>query len=272
LVDPRTPAHIKYVGQTVKVLKRRLQIHVAESLRHSREDGRKLTRKENWIISLLNENVNPEIVLIEEVDSLERLDERESFWIAHCRAIGQAECNFKDGGAFSVRNLKECWATRNKELGLQTTDEKKTTLLGMPEGSPRPKKIENMGLTDCTTRTKDAYDEEFDKRIRIKFPHWFNDTRIAANKEKLLSLPLTSFRPTQGKDFGLSDYIKPNGNVFDPVFDKAIREKFPHWFDGSKRAENGKIQAKILNNGNSKKETVIVYDNIPAKYLTLSEN
>ncbi len=87
---------------------------------------------------------------------------------------------------------------------------KRTELLA--EDLPRPKKSENLGLGYYTTATKNGYDPIFDKAIREKFPHWFNNTRIASNKEKLLALPVGTVRPSEGHNF---EYSK---STYDPIF------------------------------------------------------
>ena len=57
LSDPRTPLNYRYVGITIKTLKRRLAVHISESKRGVN------TYKCNWIRSLLKEGIKPIITL-----------------------------------------------------------------------------------------------------------------------------------------------------------------------------------------------------------------
>ena len=72
---------IKYIGQTILDLKKRLKSHIYETNRNIKL-GKSLTHKENWIKNLIkcNEHINIEINLIEECD-VKIIDEREIFWI-----------------------------------------------------------------------------------------------------------------------------------------------------------------------------------------------
>ena len=227
LADPRKPEIIKYVGQTKKILKVRRDRHVSDSLRHLKQ-GRKPTHKEYWILSLHRENIKPEIAIIEENIEEKNVNERECYWIAHYRNIGQATTNFKDGGTFTKNNLKEIWERKNKEKGIMTVEERKEFLLSLPKGSPRPPKKENFSLMDFCSKTKNCYDQEFDNKIREKFPHWFNENRMKMKKEYFLSFDRDAPRPDDFEK--IKDYMRKDRSTYDEDFSHKVKEKYPHWF------------------------------------------
>lgn len=111
--------------------------------------------------------------------------------------------------------------------------EKKEILLALPIGSPKPKggtRLET-ALRNYTNKKKSTYDPEFDKAIREKHPLWFVNT-AAENKKALLAMPKGSPRPNKTIKLGqaLCIYTRKTHDCYDPEFDKAIRERFPHWF------------------------------------------
>ena len=74
---------IKYIGQTILPLNKRLKAHVYETNRNLRL-GKELTHKENWILNLMKSGMVNDISihLIEEVN-INEIDEREIYWISH---------------------------------------------------------------------------------------------------------------------------------------------------------------------------------------------
>ena len=76
LFDPRLPNEIRYVGKTKMKLTKRIQYHVEESRRKL-----KGTYKIHWINKLLNENIRPKGIILEECNE-DNWQEREKFWIA----------------------------------------------------------------------------------------------------------------------------------------------------------------------------------------------
>lgn len=74
---------IRYIGQTILTLDKRLKSHIYETVR-SVKLNKQLTHKENWILALIKEGIANRILinLIEEVD-VKNIDEREIFWIEY---------------------------------------------------------------------------------------------------------------------------------------------------------------------------------------------
>lgn len=82
LLDPRSPAIIRYVGSTVRSLPSRLNQHIGEA-RAFLEQGdhaRHRSEKTRWLSTLLEENIKPEIKVLEVVPH-NRAAERESYWL-----------------------------------------------------------------------------------------------------------------------------------------------------------------------------------------------
>ena len=110
----------------------------------------------------------------------------------------------------------------------------KRNILATPEGPERPNDRTKLGraLRAYTAKNGPAYDHEFDRKIREKFPHWFAD-KSSQKKEALLGMPEGSARPKLRTKLGvaLNCYIgKSKSSSYDPVFDKKIRERHPNWF------------------------------------------
>jgi group I intron endonuclease len=74
---------IRYIGQTILILNKRLKNHIYETTRNIKL-GKELTHKENWILGLMKQGIADKILidLIEEVD-IKDIDEREIFWIEY---------------------------------------------------------------------------------------------------------------------------------------------------------------------------------------------
>ncbi len=88
LIDPITN-EIRYVGKTIQPLKSRLSAHINEKSNCHRS---------HWIEKLKRAGVNPEIVLLEEIDGAWPWQESERFWIKYLRAIGINLTNNTSGG------------------------------------------------------------------------------------------------------------------------------------------------------------------------------
>jgi len=122
-----------------------------------------------------------------------------------------------------------------------SSDKKKKLLLEMARnGEPRPKSKKHPGvaLSNYISKSSNAYDSEFDKKIRKLAPHWFVDA--VAEKKKLLLEMAKNGEPRPKCVFGqksnplgraLRDYISKSSGSYDPTFDKQIRKLAPHWFN-----------------------------------------
>jgi len=249
LVDPRKPDIIRYVGQS-KTPRRRLMAHISTAKKNKKRNNR-LTPKESWILYLIKKHgIKPEMVFIEEnIQELSISDEKEIYWIAHYRSIGQADLNFADGGkAKSSENFRREASERNKRLGLLTVEERKQMYLSLPTDAKRPSRKEN--FANFLNENSEQYDAEFTKKIKERFPHWFIEHEkklIKEKKEELLLLPFGAKRPRTNTKLGtaLATYTYTGANCFDEEFDKKIREKQPHWFIKDKAEVNINIILSI---------------------------
>jgi hypothetical protein len=110
-------------------------------------------------------------------------------------------------------------------------------IMSLPLGSPRPPQRTKLGRALCnyTNTSSNTYDAEFRKLVEERFPKWFISTADQA-KTELLNLPPGSPRPScKEKNAtplgqGLVSYTNNNDGSYDPVFDQAIRARFPEWF------------------------------------------
>lgn len=111
LIDPRNPERIRYIGWTSRSeLNKRLLEHIKES-----KLGGK-TYKCNWIRSLLNENINPEINKVED-NIYKNKDEREQYWINYYGRENLTNgTNGGEGclGLFVSDETKKCLSEKSK--------------------------------------------------------------------------------------------------------------------------------------------------------------
>lgn len=89
LIDPTTD-RVRYVGWSIDTNKR-LKPHIKTS-----ENGRERNHKANWIRSLLAVGLYPKLQTVER--GVIDFAEREIFWIAYYRSIGEPLTNGTDGG------------------------------------------------------------------------------------------------------------------------------------------------------------------------------
>lgn len=91
LKDPFTNS-VRYVGITTQDLNKRLKQHINKS-----KNIKKKTHNHCWINSLLIYNKEPIIELVEILDTLEELKEREKYWIKYYNSIEKLT-NITEGG------------------------------------------------------------------------------------------------------------------------------------------------------------------------------
>jgi len=87
LSDPITN-EIRYIGQTTTTLEKRLYYHIIESRTNN------ITRKINWIRSLVKKGLEPKIELLD----IGNWSDNEIFWIEQFKACGFNLLNMTSGG------------------------------------------------------------------------------------------------------------------------------------------------------------------------------
>lgn len=107
LIDPRTN-EIRYIGKTKNSLKKRLYEHL------TKRNLTPKTHKNNWIKSLLKENLKPIIEKIEEVNE-DNWIEREIYYIQHFKNKGINLTNGTNGGDGAL-GTKQSKDSINKRL------------------------------------------------------------------------------------------------------------------------------------------------------------
>lgn len=115
LMDPETDA-VRYIGKTITP-EIRLAMHLCE---------KRGTHKNNWLHKLRAKGLRPVMVVIETIRNSDDGDwqERERFWIAHYRALGEPITNLDtggNGGKLQAAETKE--KIRQANLGRVVTEE-----------------------------------------------------------------------------------------------------------------------------------------------------
>ena len=142
-----------------------------------------------------------------------------------------------------IRELRPDWFIKSR------MDLKKEKLLELARsGAKRPSSTANdpeklgSALSSYTSKSQGTYDPVFTRRIRRLRPDWFKHP--TANKEKLLELaetgakrPSNNSKDPEERRLGsaLTCYTSKNRKVYDPIFDREIRELRPDWFPGRGR-------------------------------------
>ena len=124
--------------------------------------------------------------------------------------------------------------------------------------SKKPKLNTEMGnkLVEYTcSKKKNNYkpsQPEFDKKIRLLRPDWFED-KVAIRKDKILELAKNNgLKPTSKNEFKtFFNYTNKNHKDYDAEFDKEIRLLRPDWFIDIS-TENKKKLLEMAKNGESR--------------------
>jgi len=204
------------------------------------EDYRDLKFDRKLHVALKDSSVAKYVVVIFgdkaalEPKSVERAEIVTCFTEEDAKVEGEAECHALDLSysrgytALVVKAKSDGTLSAKRAAGLYDFDEAEQELLK----SEKPKTGTLLGnkLKNCTSPSSNAYDPRFDKVIRKKHPEWFNKTLVM--KSKLLALPKGAKRPQRRtpEACGLSNYTSKTNRSYDPAFERAVRERFPHWF------------------------------------------
>lgn len=121
LVDPREPEHVRYIGRSSSGHKRPRAHGGAAKL------AADPTYKGNWIRSLLAEGIMFDIVVLEVVNGLEKLNEAEQRWITEGFACGWRLTNLTTGGDGSYTEQSAEFRQRRAEISRQIWSAKKHT-------------------------------------------------------------------------------------------------------------------------------------------------
>jgi hypothetical protein len=115
---------------------------------------------------------------------------------------------------------------------------KKQQLLEMANnGEARPAQRSKLGSALCsyTAKSSSCYDSLFDKQIRNVRPDWFvSKYQVSERKKKDLIKMANEAKPRPNRKHPLGMFLShvtsKKSEVYDPIFDKQIRNIRPDWF------------------------------------------
>lgn len=115
---------------------------------------------------------------------------------------------------------------------------KKKLIQMAQESKKRPSQKTRIGraLSEYTKRSSKCFDKNFYETLKSLKPDWFLSQTEIANKKKETLIQMAKNgekRPSHDKTRigqALSNYTRKSSPVYDPVFDKLIRDLRPHWF------------------------------------------
>lgn len=172
LVDP-VSKEIRYVGKTVQSVENRLASHLSKA-----KTSKKKTHVYCWIKSLLTQNLKPDIVVLEEVDS-KTWEESEKFFISYFKYIGADLTNNTEGGEAGTLGAR--WS--------------------LPIDKHSPKYTKKVYIFNPDREIVKVFDtiQEFRKTYQMPTSTWngkiLSDGLIASSKDTFPALSTRRFRP-----------------------------------------------------------------------------
>lgn len=167
---------IRYVGQTSKTLDFRLNQHI-RSVKFENN------YKRNWVISLLNRNERPNIILVEDnIPNLELLNEAEIFYIAKFKELGCKLVNSSLGGRFGNVGFMKKGMFFGKRLEKGYTQS---------ENTKRLKSLNN-------PLRREIYQLDLDGNIIAEFNSQHEEARVLNLNQGNIGMVLSGRRKTTG--------------------------------------------------------------------------
>ncbi len=213
-------------------------------------------------------DINKKILLEMAKDKKERPKQKTN--LGNCLSDFTCKSNYKYDPVFDkqIKKLRPDW--------FYWPESNKKTLLEMAtKGENRPSQKTKSGLAlSIYTNKSSSYDPVFDKKIRKLRPDWFVTQSEKANEKKLELIRIAKNgenRPKKKTKLGsLVDYTCKTSGVYDPVFDKQIRELRPDWFvTVSEKANEKKLELiRIAKNGENRPKQKTKEANALCRYTT----
>lgn len=158
LIDPRTE-ELRYVGKTVNPARR---------MSDYRNPLRGKSHNKNWLLNLKEADLEPEMIIIEEVDR-SVWKESEIFWIAYFRSIGCNLNNHREGGngfdseevAHYNRTRVNSPSTRRKYAERTAKKNAKTWKLLHPDGNEEI-------VTDLQKRCREIFENPISAGMELR--------------------------------------------------------------------------------------------------------
>jgi superfamily II DNA or RNA helicase len=161
----------------------------------------------------------------------------------------------KSGSGYDEDFAKEIRALRPDWFNDTRAAQYKVQLLELAKsGADRPVHKSTLGsvLGTYVTKSNNCYDEDFDKEIKALRLDWFNATKVAQHKVKLLELARSGAdRPASRSKLCLilNNYMTKNGRSYDEDFAKEIRALRLDWFNDTRVVQNKAELVKLAKSG-----------------------
>lgn len=193
LSDPRDGS-LRYVGQTVRTLSRRLQGHLSPS------ELSMPSHKARWLTQLARVGIRPVIAKLDEADSQDVLNAKEIWWIHYLSSNGYQLTNMAEGGDASggvpwseetrekIKRIRETNGyPRSKHLDI------KQILQMAADGLTADQIAKKLSVTFCTIyKNVQRYKEESGLKVTFKPAYMAGTThyeyRADVTHDKLLEL------------------------------------------------------------------------------------
>lgn len=149
LVNPNEPEKIRYIGQTSKSLKVRLRNHIDKAKRE-----KALNHRICWLKSLLIQDLQPTMILIEDNLTQQEANIKEKFYIKLFKSMGANLVNTSEGGEYAPtseetreklsKKLRVFNITKEELYKLYITENKSTNEITKFYGCSKPLIIQKL--------------------------------------------------------------------------------------------------------------------------------
>jgi hypothetical protein len=174
-------SELKYIGKSINPQSR--------YRKHLQNSNKKITYKDNWICSLLENNKKPELLIIDEVDECD-WEFWEKHYISYYKSIGCKLTNMSDGGENPPnlrgrkRTKEEIEKISKSNMGKKRSEETRKNISQSKKGKPIPhlnngkerslshRNNLSLSLKGRTSPNKGRkYDEEHGKKLSNSHSH-----------------------------------------------------------------------------------------------------
>jgi hypothetical protein len=218
LRDPRNN-DIRYIGKT-KWLNKRYKTH----LEHAKKYGPGSTKKNSWIVKLLNDGILPIMEVLDELDDTTNWQLVEQYWIAQFKAWGFNLTNMTSGGdGLNINKWDDIWSKERQQEILKN----------------RPPVTEYRKIQARERRLGKRFEDIFG----TEYAHEIKNKISVSNSKPKTSPPYTrtdEIREKNSINGSKSLYYKitfPDGNIIEFFRQKEVVKYFNELNKNKKRSE-----------------------------------